>query len=259
MYSFLKLSNENGVAVISLNRPKVFNAIDDELSFELQDALKAVSEDETVRVVVLTGEGSGFCSGQDLKSAVSDKYKSYSDAVRKRYNPIIMAMRNMPKPIICRMNGVAAGAGCSLALACDLIIAAEEAVLSELFINIGLVMDSGSSYFLPKLVGPQKAFELASMGTKLTAQEAMKVGMVNKVVPLSALDETVNTYTEYFKQAPTQTIGLMKKMINHSFSKNLEEMLELEAQYQDIAGASEDHKEGIRAFMEKRKPVFKGK
>ena len=255
----LKLIKENGVATIALNRPEIYNALNDEITFELQDALKDVTNDETTRVVVLTGEGKAFSSGQDLKAALKASGRSYSESIHIRYNPIIRAIRNMPKPVLCRLNGVAAGAGCSLALACDMIIASEEATLSELFIAIGLVMDSGSSFFLPKLVGPQKAFELSTMGTRLTAREAFEIGMVNKVVPASALDETMKTYTDYYVQAPTKTIGLMKKMINKSFNSSLEEMLEYEAYCQEIAGRTEDHKEGVQAFLEKRKPRFKGK
>jgi 2-(1,2-epoxy-1,2-dihydrophenyl)acetyl-CoA isomerase len=163
-YQFLKYNVEQGVATITLNRPDVYNALNDEITFEMQDALKAVSKDENVRVVVLTGEGKAFCSGQDLKAASGDQKRSFLQSLHKRYNPIISAMRSLPKPIVCRLNGVAAGAGCSLALACDVIVASEEATLIEVFINIGLVPDSGSSYFLPRLVGMAKAFELCSIG-----------------------------------------------------------------------------------------------
>src|SRR6187402_1276048 len=181
-YQFLKYNIEGGVATITLNRPDVYNALNDEITFEMQDALKAVSKDENVRVVVLTGEGKAFCSGQDLKAASGDQKRSFFQSLHKRYNPIISAMRSLPKPIICRLNGVAAGAGCSLALACDMIIASEEATLIEVFINIGLVPDSGSSYFLPRLVSNAKAFELCSMGTRVKAKEAYDLGMINKVV-----------------------------------------------------------------------------
>lgn len=259
MFKFLKLNTADGIATITLNRPEVYNAFNDGLSYELQDALKAVGKDEDIRVVVITGEGKAFCSGQDLKAAAEVENRSFSESIHKRYNPIIRAMRNMPKPIICRLNGVAAGAGCSLALACDLIIAAEEAVLVEVFINIGLVLDSGSSYFLPRLIGSAKAFELSTMGTKVKAKEALAMGLVNKVVPLSALDEAVKTYTDYYAHAPTKAIGLMKKMLNKSFHTHLDDMLEYEAYCQEIASRSEDYKVGVNAFMEKRKPEFKGK
>lgn len=259
MFSYLKLNKADGVATIILDRPEVYNAFHDELTYELQEALKDVAKDDAVRVVVITGEGKAFCSGQDLKAAMKNPGRSFSESIHKRYNPIIKAIRNMPKPVLCRLNGVAAGAGCSLALACDMVIAAEEASLSEIFVHIGLVLDSGSSYFLPKLVGPQKAFELSTMATKVTAQEALQIGMINKVVPLSLLDETVKAYTDYYINAPTKAIGLMKKMLNKSNTSSLDEMLDYEAYCQEIAGRSDDHREGVQAFMEKRKPNFKGK
>ncbi len=259
MFEHLLYQNQQGICTITLNRPDVFNALNDKLTYELQDAFAQATADENIRVVVLTGAGKGFCSGADLKAAASRPIQSYAEEVRKRYNPFISAMRNMPKPIIGKLNGVAAGAGCSLALACDLIIASEEASLAEIFIGIGLVLDSGSAYFLPRLTGSAKAFELATMGTKLTATEALHFGMINKVVPNDQLDTVVSQLAGYYATAPTKAIGLIKQLLNKSFHSSLEEMLEWEAVYQDIAGQTEDHKEGIRAFMEKRKPAFKGK
>jgi 2-(1,2-epoxy-1,2-dihydrophenyl)acetyl-CoA isomerase len=157
------------------------------------------------------------------------------------------------------MNGVAAGAGCSIALACDIVVAGESAKLIEIFVNIGLVLDSGSSYFLPRLVGSAKAFELATMGTRVSASEAERIGLITKCVPDEKLDEAVNEYTTYYASAPTKAIGLMKKMLNKSQGFNLNEMLDYEAQCQDIAGATDDYREGTSAFLEKRKPTFKGK
>lgn len=258
-FNFLTYNLTNGVATITLNRPDVYNALNDEITYELQDALKAATKDEQVRVVVLTGEGKAFCSGQDLKAASGQEKRSFLDSLHKRYNPIIRAIRTMPKPVICRLNGVAAGAGCSLALACDMIIASEEATLIEVFINIGLVPDSGSSFFLPRLVGMAKAFELCAMGTKVKAQDAAAIGLVNKVVPAAELDTAVKQYTDYFAKAPTASIGLIKKMLNKSATSTLDEMLEYEAYCQEIAGNSHDYKEGVSAFLEKRKPDFKGK
>jgi 2-(1,2-epoxy-1,2-dihydrophenyl)acetyl-CoA isomerase len=258
-YQFLKYSVEQGVAFIRLNRPDVYNALNDEITYELQDAWKAVSKDDQVRVVVLSGEGKAFCSGQDLKAASGDQKRSFLQSLHKRYNPIISAMRALPKPIVCRLNGVAAGAGCSLALACDVIVASEDATLIEVFINIGLVPDSGSSYFLPRTVGMNKAFELCSMGNRVKATEAVAIGLINKAVPAGELDNAVKFYTDYFAKAPTKSIGLIKKMLNKSSTSTLEEMLEYEAYCQEIAGTSNDYKEGVTAFLEKRKPEFKGK
>ena len=258
-YKFLKYSLDGGVATVTLNRPDVYNALNDEITFELQDALKVISKDEQVRVMVLTGEGKAFCSGQDLKSSASQKNRSFLDSLHKRYNPIIRAMRSLPKPIVCRLNGVAAGAGCSFALACDIIVAAEEATLIEVFVNIGLVPDSGSSYFLPRLIGNAKAFELCAMGNKVKAADAAQIGLINKVVPMELLDKTVAEYTTYFAGAPTKAIGLIKKMLQKSANSTLDEMLDYEAYCQEIAGGTDDHKEGVKAFSEKRKPTFRGK
>lgn len=257
-YEFLTYQAANGVATITLNRPEVYNALNDGITYELQDAFKAIAKDDAVRVVVLTGAGKAFCSGQDLKAASGQEKRSFLESLHKRYNPIIRAMRSLPKPIIGRLNGVAAGAGCSLALACDLIVASEEATLIEVFINIGLVPDSGSSYFLPRLVGMAKAFELCSMGSRVKAAEALQLGLVNRVVPAEQLDAAVREYTEYFSNAPTKSIGLIKKMLDKATTATLDEMLEYEAYCQEIAGSSADYKEGVTAFLEKRKPEFKG-
>lgn len=258
MYEFLKYEKANGIATITFNRPEVYNALNDGITFELQDALKVSSKDDEIRVVVLTGEGKAFCSGQDLKASSSEPNRSFSDSLHKRYNPIIRAIRNMPKPVICRLNGVAAGAGCSMALACDLIVASDNAKLIEVFVNIGLVLDSGSAYFLPRLVGSSKAFEMATMGSHISGQEAAALGIVSKSVALEDLDDAVKSYTDYYSKAPTKAIGLMKKMLNKSQNASLDEMLEYEAYCQDIAGASNDYQEGVTAFLEKRKPDFKG-
>lgn len=258
-FQFLTYAVQEGVATITLNRPDVYNALNDGITYELQDALKAVAKDDAVRVVVLTGAGKAFCSGQDLKAASGQEKRSFMDSLHKRYNPIIRAMRSLPKPIIARLNGVAAGAGCSLALACDLIVAAEEATLIEVFINIGLVPDSGSSYFLPRLVGMTKAFELCSMGSRVKAQEALELGLVNRVVPANQLDAIVKEYTDFYSAAPTQAIGLIKKMLHKATTSTLDEMLEYEAYCQEIAGSSHDYNEGVTAFLEKRKPNFIGK
>ncbi len=258
-YNFLLYSTNNGTATISLNRPEVYNALNDEVTFELQDAFKAVAKDGSVRVVVLTGEGKAFCAGQDLKASAQAVNRSFMDSLHKRYNPIIRAIRSLPKPVICRLNGVAAGAGCSLALACDIIIASDEASLIEVFINIGLVPDSGSSFFLPRAVGMAKAFELCTMGSKVKAAEAVSLGLINKSVSANELDAHIKQYTDYFASAPTKAIGLIKKMLQKSAHATLDEMLDYEAWCQEIAGTSEDYREGVAAFLEKRKAKFSGK
>lgn len=254
----INLHVQDGVATITLNRPDVYNAFNDEQSYELQDALKLVEKDAQVRAVILTGAGKAFCSGQDLKAAMEAGDRKLSDSLHKRYNPIIRAIRNMPKPVICKLNGVAAGAGCSLALACDLIIASEAASMIEIFINIALVLDSGSSYFLPRTVGYHRAFELATKATKLSATEAMNLGLINKVVKGEELDHAVQEEALFYANAPTKAIAMLKKMLTKGMTEDLDTVLDYEAYCQEIAGKTADNKEGIKAFIEKRKPVFTG-
>lgn len=257
-FKFIKYDLNEGVVTITLNRPEVYNALNDAITYELQDAFKLAGRDKEARVVVLTGEGKAFCSGQDLKAVSGTEKRSFLDSLHKRYNPLIMAMQTLPKPIICKLNGVAAGAGCSMALACDMIVAAEEATLIEVFINIGLVPDSGSSYFLPRMLSRAKAFEMCTMGSRIKGKEAETLGLVNKAVPADQLDNAVAEYTTYFAKAPTKAIGLIKKMLNKSTQSSLEEMLDYEAYCQEIAGNTNDYKEGVAAFLEKRKPDFSG-
>jgi len=257
-YQNILLNIDNNIATITLNRPDVFNAFNDEQSYELQDALKQVTRDNNVRVIILTGAGKAFCSGQDLKAIAGSKNRSLSDSLYKRYNPIIKAMRNMPKPIICMLNGVAAGAGCSLALASDFIVASEKASMIEVFVNVGLVLDSGSSYFLPRVVGSARAFEMATMASKITAQEALTLGIVNRVCPAEELENTTMEIANYYAKAPTKAIGLIKSMLNKSTYSDLDTMLQYEAYCQEIAGNSDDYKEGVAAFNEKRKANFTG-
>jgi 2-(1,2-epoxy-1,2-dihydrophenyl)acetyl-CoA isomerase len=256
-YTCLLYETNNKITTITLNRPDVFNAFNDAQSYELQDALKRAKKDSETRIVVLTGAGKAFCSGQDLK-AIAGVKRSFIESLHKRYNPIIREMRNMPKPIICKLNGVAAGAGCSLALASDFIVASEQASLIEVFINVGLVLDSGSSFFLPRLVGSARAFEMSTMGSKIVAKQALEWGMINRCVAHEELDKETQSIAEYYANAPTKAIGLMKKMLNKSFNNDLEAMLEYEAYCQEIAGSSHDNQEGVQAFIEKRKTQFKG-
>lgn len=257
-YETILFDVKDGIANLTLNRPDVFNAFNEQLSNDVNDALKKTSKDKSIRVLVITGAGKAFCSGQDLKAIAGSKNRSLSESLYKRYNPMIKAIRGLNIPVICKLNGVAAGAGCSLALACDMIIASENASLIEVFVNVGLVLDSGSSYFLPRLIGSARAFELATLGSKVSAQQAADWGMINKVVKPEELDEAVNALALQYSLAPTKAIGLMKKMLNKSFTSDLDTMLEYEAYCQEIAGRSNDYKEGVAAFNEKRKPAFKG-
>lgn len=255
----LQFDKKNNVATITLNRPDSFNAFNEPLSDAFKDALKSCKKDDEIRAVVVTGAGKAFSAGQDLKDIADQEDRSLSDSLYNRYNPIIRNMRKLPKPIIGRVNGVAAGAGCSLAFACDLLVASKKAKFIEVFINVGLALDSGSSFFLPRLVGMKKAFELATLGSEVKAEEAHELGIVNKVVEHDKLDDAVQEWTDYFAQAPTKAVGLIKKQLNKSFNADLKEMLQYEAYCQEIAGRTEDYKEGVDAFVEKRKPEFKGK
>jgi 2-(1,2-epoxy-1,2-dihydrophenyl)acetyl-CoA isomerase len=260
MYNTVTYSIENGICSIALNRPEVFNSFNEELSAEFIDALKKATKDESIRVVIITGTGKAFCSGQDLKDIQGKTdTRSLSDSVLKRYNPMILAIREMAKPVICRLNGVAAGAGASLALACDIVVASETASLIEVFANVGLVPDSGSSFFLPRLVGYNKAFELITLASKVTAKEAQELGIIYKVVSPEELDNAVAELAQRYASGPTKTYGMIKKMLNKAYTADLPEMLQYEAYSQEIAGKSQDYKEGVAAFVEKRKPQFTGK
>lgn len=249
----------DGICRITLNRPQVYNALSRALILDLTAALQIAGGDPAVRVVVLTGAGEkAFCSGADLKEGLSDA-GSLGQSLRESYNPMILALRNLPKPVIARLNGVAAGAGCSLALACDLRIATETATLSQIFVNIGLVPDAGSTFFLPRLIGTARAFELASTGRMVPAREALEMGLVNQVVPADQLDVAVNEIATRYAQAPTATIGYIKHLLNQSATSSLAEQLNHEADYQDKAALTHDAGEGILAFLQKRPAKFEGR
>jgi 2-(1,2-epoxy-1,2-dihydrophenyl)acetyl-CoA isomerase len=260
MYKEIIYHVENHVATITLNRPKVYHALNGDIMTEITDAVHKAAKDEEVRVVVLTAEGnSAFCSGADLKAGVASGNTELGDALKEFYNPMITAIREIEKPVIGRLNGIAAGAGMSLALACDIIIAQQEAYMTELFVGIGLMPDAGSMFFLPRIVGMQRAFELCSTGRKVHMEEALQLGLVSKVVPFEHLDTAVKQLTDYYIAAATRSIGLMKKVLNQSLSSNLQEVLEMEAMNQTKLGHSHDFAEGVMAFLQKRKPEFKGK
>jgi len=259
MYKTILSESSEGILTITLNRPDVYNAFNVEMLMELQDAFTKPAEDESVRCVVLTGSGKAFCSGQDLKD-FNDKKLTFKEALEQRYNPLIKKISYLPKPVICAINGVAAGAGLSLALACDYRIAVESATLIEVFINVGLVPDSGSSFFLPRIIGYARAFEMCVNADKVTANEAKKLGLVNKVVSTQAmLEKSSRIVATGFAAKPTAAVGMIKNLMRKSFDSDLEGILSLEAEFQQKAGKTDDFKEGISAFLEKRKSQFKGK
>ncbi len=250
----------SGVCIITLNRPEVYNALNEQMKKDLNEAIRAAEKDPAIRCMVIRGAGDkAFCSGQDLKEhSGSNERRSLKESLEKSYNPLIRAMRSVEKPIIGMINGVAAGAGLSIALACDMRIMADHAKLIEVFIRIGLVPDSGSHWFLPRLVGMAKAFEYSALGEDIPAAEAERVGLVNKVVPLSALEETTMAVATKLANAPTKAIGLIKRTLNKAMASDLSSLLEYEATIQEIASLTEDHKEGVQSFLEKRPPKFRG-
>src|SRR5881628_2018671 len=229
---------------------------------ELLATLKETEKNETVRCLVITGAGRAFSAGEDV-SGLRDRYgagehPSLGDHLRKKYHPIMTRIRNMEKPIIARLNGIAAGSGASLALACDIRVASEEAGLKQAFIGMGLVPDSGSSYFLTKLIGPGRALELIMTGRTVGAKEAEALGLFHKVVPTPELDTTVDQLAQQLSTGPTKALGLSKRILNRVGNLDLPDALEYEAQHQDIVGRTSDHLEAVRAFLEKRKPKFTG-
>lgn len=258
-YQTLLYELNDGICTITLNRPDVYNAFNEQMKKELNEALKEAEKDAAGRCVVLRGAGDkAFCSGQDLKEHTGAK-RSLKESLEKTYNPMIRKIRMMEKPVIGMINGVAAGAGCSLALACDMRVMSSTAKLIEVFIRIGLVPDSGSHFFLSRLVGLAKAFEYAATGRDISAEEAERVGLVNKVVPPEKLEEETMAIAREFAQAPTKAIGLIKRTLNKTLSSDLDTILDYEASIQQIASQTEDHQEGVKAFLEKRKANFKGR
>lgn len=258
-YNTLLYDIAESVLTITLNRPDVYNAFNEEMKKEMNDALKEAEKDTGVRCVVIRGAGEkAFCSGQDLKEHAGEK-RSLKESLEKSYNPMVRRIRTMEKPVIAMINGVAAGAGCSLALACDMRIMADTAKLIEVFVRIALVPDSGSHFFLPRLVGMARAFEYATTGRDITAEEAERVGLVNAIVPLNKLEAETMALARKFAHAPTKTIGLIKRTLNKSLSSDLDAVLDYEACIQQLASETEDHREGVAAFIEKRPAQFKGR
>lgn len=257
MFETITYEIKEGVAWLTLNRPDKLNAFIAQMNREIKKAIQSASKDESVRCVVITGEGRAFCSGQDLSEVTEDM--DHGQVLRDHYGPMIMQIRQCEKPIIAAINGVAAGAGFSLALACDFRLISERASLVNAFIHVGLIPDSGNLYYLSQLVGGAKAAELAILGEKIGAQEAVEIGLATRLIETDSWDEEVTKFATRLASMPTKAISLIKQSLKDVDSLSFEQYLEKEAQGQRIAGLSEDHREGVTAFMEKRKPQFKGK
>ena len=249
-----------GVAEVTLNRPEVLNSFNKPMARQLQSLLAEAADDPRVRCVLLAGAGRAFCAGQDLAEAVPSQGPpaDVEEIVRHSYNPLIRTLRVMEKPVVAAVQGTAAGAGANIALACDFVIAASDASFLQAFCKIGLIPDSGGTYFLPRLAGFARASAMAMLGEKLPAEEALRAGLVYKVVPPSDLAEEARQLAVRLARMPTRALGLTKIALNRSLENDLERQLEIEAELQGVASRTRDYREGVAAFLEKRKPKFTG-
>ena len=250
---------QNGVATLSLNRPAKYNSFTRELALAMQAALDQAKEDEEVRAICITGMGKAFCAGQDLAEVTAEGGPSLSKIISEHLNPIIRRIREIEKPVVAAVNGVAAGAGASIALASDISIATESASFIQAFSKIGLIPDSGATYHLPRLIGLQRATALMMLGEKVSASDAAQMGMIYRAVPDADFQKTIQDLLTKLAQMPTRALGLTKRALNCSLENNLDKQLSIEEHIQSDAGLSEDYQEGVKAFIEKRKPQFTGK
>jgi 2-(1,2-epoxy-1,2-dihydrophenyl)acetyl-CoA isomerase len=258
--SSINLKIENNVAFLTLNRPDVFNSFDREMALNLQSNLDVCAENDEVRAIVLTGSGKAFCAGQDLKEVTTPELNpGFKAILEEHYNPIIERIRTIEKPVIAAVNGVAAGAGANIALACDIVIANEKASFIQAFSKIGLIPDSAGTFFLPRLIGFQRATALMMTGDKVDAIEAERIGMIYKYFPIATFEDEVVKLAFKMAKMPTKGLGLTKRVLNESLTNTLQEQLSLESKYQIEAAQTNDYSEGVNAFVEKRKPNFIGK
>ena len=258
--SSITLKIENNVAFLTLNRPDVFNSFNREMALNLQGKLDDCEKNDEVRALVLTGNGKAFCAGQDLKEVTTPELNpGFKAILEEHYNPIIEKIRAIEKPVIGAVNGVAAGAGANIALACDIVVANEKASFIQAFSKIGLIPDSAGTFFLPRLIGFQKATALMMTGDKVDAVEAERIGMIYKYFSAETFEEEVNKLAVKMAKMPTKGLGLTKRVLNASLVNNLQEQLALESKYQIEAAQTEDYSEGVNSFVEKRKPNFQGK
>jgi len=254
-------NNADGVATVTLNRPEVLNSFTRPMARDLCDALSRAAGDDTIRAVVLTGAGRAFCAGQDLAEAAprDREMPDLGDIVRDSYNPVIRAIRKLEKPVVCAVNGVAAGAGANLAFACDIVFASSSATFVQSFAKIGVIPDSGGTFILPRIVGLHRATVMTMLAEKMSAEQARDWGLVYMVVEPSALMETATGTARQLAAQPTRALGLIKRGFNRSLGIDLDAQLDFEEELQREAGRTADYAEGVHAFLEKRKPVFTGR
>lgn len=256
----IQIQRDGGISVVTLNRPDVLNSFNRKMAVELRTAIQAAAEDRSVRAIFLTGAGRAFCAGQDLADAGGKPGEDMDlgEIVRESFNPIIRAVRRIEKPVVCAVNGVAAGAGANLALACDVVYASSEASFIQSFSKIGLIPDSGGTFFLPRIAGFGRASAMMLLGSRIPATMAAEFGMVFQVVDADKLHETAMLAARTLSEMPTRALGLTKRALNNSYGRAFEEQLNLEEELQREAGTTKDFKEGVAAFLEKRKPSFTG-
>jgi len=254
----IQLTRKNNLGIITFNRPEVFNSFNKEMALAVQNALDNYANDPTVRAILITGNGRAFCAGQDLQEAIDDNGLEIKQIVDEHYNPIVRRLRSIKKPIIAAVNGVAAGAGANLALACDVVVAARSSSFLQAFSKIGLVPDTGGTFTLPRIIGFQKASALMMLGDKVPAEDAEKMGMIYKVFSDEELSSESEKLAAKLANMPTKALGYIKDMLNQSMTNTLDQQLEMEKEYQFNATETHDYKEGVQAFLEKRNPEFKG-
>ena len=261
LYETIKYELNKGIATLTFNRPEVFNSLNEQMHKELKSAITEIKKDKTIRVLIITGEGKAFCAGQDLNDRSvndGDTKLDLGESIERKYNPLIKSLYNLEIPVICKINGVAAGAGANIAIACDIVLAAKSASFIQAFSKIGLIPDSGGTFTLPRLIGFNLASALMMTGDKLTADEALQHGMIYKVYDDSELNRQSIELGLKMAAMPTKALGLTKRILNQSYTNTISQQLDFEKEIQVESANSYDYNEGVKAFLEKRKPEFKG-